>query len=254
MFSFLVFCTIGAQQDGSGPNWTDHKEFSRERQEKALGATLRLLNPTVNNNQGTAVRIKRLASGRVYYLTAAHVLGSSKTVNLEGFKASSYPKVEVELKAVDVIQRWDNENGLNKRLHNVDLALLEGVENEQNQSLNIVPEDKIPKSLPFSAITLGCSGGDPPTFVLDRVVGRGVFVRPGGNRGHFWQTEKQPVVGRSGGPLIDASGYLVGICSGTAGNAGGQFGYYVDAEIIREAVARRAKILLEPDGPSGKDR
>jgi len=244
---------MGAQPDASGPIWIDKKEFPRVLQEKALGATLRLINPTEKNNQGTAVRIKRLRSGRVYYLTAAHILGEAKTVDLEGFKSASYPKVEIELKSVDVIQRWDNENDANKRLRNVDLALLEGTENELNPCLNVVLQDKIPKSVPFLAITLGCSGGEPPVFVLDRVTGRGVFVKPGGNRGEFWQTEKPPIVGKSGGPLIDASGYLVGICSGTAGNAGGQFGYYVDAEIIREAVARRAKILLEPDGPSGKD-
>lgn len=240
MLTLCVCALTLTCNQATGPQWVQSADFPRNLQEKLLAATVRMIVPNNNNSEATAVRIKRVPSGRVYFLTAAHALGSAKEVNLEGYKSASYPKVELSLKYATVKQRWDE----------IDLALLEAGEDDVHECINIVPESKIPAEKQFAVLTLGCSNGDPPVFVLDRVVNRKRVHKPDGTSGWYWLTEKKPDEGRSGGPMISKSGFLIGICSGTEGD----HGFYVDSQEIRRAARSFANFLLELDKPVGKDR
>ena len=52
----------------------------------------------------------------------------------------------------------------------------------------------------------------------------------GGPARVVWQTSREPARGRSGGPLLDRRGHLIGVCSGRAGGAG----YYTHAERVHD--------------------
>lgn len=239
MLSFLFcVCAIGGPPIESGPNWVIDKDFPKPLQEKVVGATLRLVNPSMSNAEGTAVRIKRLGNGpyRVFYLTAAHNVFKANTVNLEGYKPETYPKIENNLQDVSIKKRWEN----------IDLALLEGFEPQANECLDIVPASAIPNEKTFSTLTMGCSKGKPPVFSIDRVLGRFLVHKPDGSKGWYWQTQNIADEGRSGGPMVAANGYLIGICSGN----GDKHGLYIESKEIREAVGGHAKILLEPTPPN----
>src|SRR4029079_4450312 len=78
-----------------------------------------------------------------------------------------------------------------------------------------------PRKVPFDAISIGCSKGEPPTGVKEAVSAKRFGRREGGEQAFFWETGAAPTPGRSGGPLV-ADGKGVGICA--AGKDGR--GYY----------------------------
>src|SRR4051812_7106111 len=65
----------------AGP-WGQSPEFPQAQQETVLGATLKIRTPI---GDGTAVRVWANDKGLCYYLTAAHVVGDAKGVDLESY-------------------------------------------------------------------------------------------------------------------------------------------------------------------------
>ncbi|MFL5328020.1 MAG: serine protease [Gemmataceae bacterium] len=194
--------------------WVENKDFPRDVQEKALAATYRL---KINGNEASAVCVGKM-SGRFYYLTAAHVMGNDDAVDLERFDlgtakvASKYP--------VKVVARWEKE----------DLALLEGG-TAAVPCVTICPENKIPSEVPFLGLSVGCTSGQEPQLWLDEVL-KAVQLKKTKGQPNFvthWRLGKQSTPGRSGGPLIDKEGRLIGICSGSDKDNG----YYVHISEIR---------------------
>jgi S1-C subfamily serine protease len=210
-----------------------NSDFPIAVQEKALHATLRLKNPATNG-EGTAVRIKKIGPW-IYYLTAAHVVGDAKSVDLECYDLKTYPKPTAKLVAVDVWRTFPEK----------DLAILRGtpLDDQVLVYLNVVPADKIPTKPGFPVLTLGCNQGQAPTFLADRVRESRRVHKPDGTVGWYWETEKVPEVGRSGGPMIDTRGFLIGVCSGTSDKVG----FYVEAREIRSALGKETRALLEID-------
>src|SRR4051794_18245985 len=88
---------------GGGP-WVESSEFPQAAQEKAYKATLRL---KVGQNEGTAVRVGRSGPGpAMYYLTAAHVVGDAKEVDLEWFDPKNPDQPAGKIPLANVIGRW----------------------------------------------------------------------------------------------------------------------------------------------------
>jgi S1-C subfamily serine protease len=89
---------------------------------------------------------------------------------------------------------------------------------------------QVPKA-PFQALSVGWASGDAPT-ALDERVRRWALVRRPGEKVSVqsWQTERKQARGRSGGPLLDRAGRVIGLASGHDREAG----YYVHvAEVHR---------------------
>ena len=83
------------------------------------------------------------------------------------------------------------------------------------------------------AVLVGCADGDPPAWMECNVEGEA--EREHGTR--FWVTQEAPRSGQSGGPLVDADGYLIGICSASWGDQG----LFGSTEEIH-ALLKRAKL------------
>lgn len=222
----------------AGP-WVDSPHFPRAKQEAAMNATLRLTNPATRG-EGTAVRIGKVGI-HVYYLTAQHCLENTKVINLESFSAAIYPKVLEKIDGANIVHEWPE----------IDLALIRSVEQSATSFLSITKE---PSGLGqnFPVLTVGCSDPEAPTIFVDEVLrAREVKKKPDQPIGRWhWETKKQPEKGRSGGPLISASGNLIGICSGLDGDK--KRGYYIHESAIRKALnsAGYGNLLVSPLQPA----
>jgi len=209
--------------------YVDSKDFPREKQEAALAATVAITHAETNG-EGTAVVVNYDKSS-LYLLTAAHVVPSGGNkgdlVRVDFYSPKTFPKV-------------DQTAGGFVRVRNAekDLAVIQvPIKNPETRGvLRICPKDKLPKTekRQFPVLTVGCDGPDrTPRVLADLVVDKRIPVKPNGASVLCWETQGKPVQGRSGGPLIDARGYLMGICSGTEN----QRGYYAYISEIYKAVS-----------------
>jgi hypothetical protein len=94
--------------------------------------------------------------------------------------------------------------------------------------LPLCPAAKAPTNKDFAAVSVGCDGGKAPTCRAETVKGRKAVRRPGEDAVVSWEVERAPAAGRSGGPLVDRRGYVLGIASGASDDRG----YYVHPEEI----------------------
>jgi hypothetical protein len=97
---------------------------------------------------------------------------------------------------------------------------------------------------PGAAVSLGWEKGDRPSPRGEELVGRARIRRPG-QAGSVvcWETGRRPAAGRSGGPLLDETGHLIGVASGHDGVSG----YYVHADEVR-AFLRQNGLNWVADG------
>jgi S1-C subfamily serine protease len=167
--------------------------------------------------------------GKAYILTSNHVVGLSEKFEVHLFTQDSYPKPSAKFKEVRVLTTSDK----------ADLALLQvTIQETKVSSLSLVPTKEAPSiHKKFTGYSVGCSLGKPPTGQSVRVLARKLVERPNGDTAFFWQTEDPPKEGRSGGPLIDSKGRLIGICSGKQDGKG----YFTWDEEIRQFLTKEAK-------------
>lgn len=213
------------------PPWVESADFPREKQEAALKATVRITNPQTGG-QGTGVMVKK-EGDFVYILTANHVV-------------EKCPKANVQTYIVDkkLVQK-DKFEGvrIEVRMEQIDLAVLKIEVKEAPSMLPICPNEKAQKK-GFPTLTVGCTHGMWPEIWLEEVE-NSVIRRDkptGQSFGLHWKTSRESKEGRSGGPMIDASGYLIGICKGKDNDRG----YYLHVKEIREGLEKAGwKKLLE---------
>jgi len=98
--------------------------------------------------------------------------------------------------------------------------------------LPLVPPGKHAKRFPFEGLSVGCSRGNPPTCERETIAGKRLAVRRDDGVAFFWQADKAQARGRSGGPLLDGEGRVIGLAAATALGKG----YSVHASEIHAAL------------------
>jgi S1-C subfamily serine protease len=212
----------------AAPPWIESADFPRAAQEKAFAVTVRLRQP---NGVNTATAVRLLKDGNaVYYLTAAHNVQDLNKVTIEVFTLQSFPNPARIVNNVIITDRWPD----------ADLALLCAIETETEPVAAVCPPDAIPTEPTFPVLTVGCTAGKQPELLSERVL-RTVLARKGPTVTRSirsWEVEKSPALGRSGGPMFDRNGYLIGICSGSGRENGEAKGYFTHSAEIRAALEK----------------
>ncbi len=215
---------------GGGPA----EPFSEDLKAAALAATVRVVNEATGA-QGSGVIVKR-REAFVYVLTAGHVAEGAERLELSTFSPASYPNPKSVYRATTVLARAPAADLAVLRLATTDP--LPGV-------ARLCPPDEEPEGA-FPVLTVGCDGGRAPTCFQDKVLRKGLVHKPGtGAAGLYWEAERKPDRGRSGGPLFDRRGRVIGV----AGGVGDGKGYYVHAKEVHDFLAKNGlEWLYEGDG------
>jgi S1-C subfamily serine protease len=209
--------------------------FSKEQQERALALTVRLRNE-VRHSRGSGVLLGN-GGPNVYVLTASHVVAGAREVDVEVFSTSSYPRPAKVYRSAEVVGR--------SRERALDLALIRfSASDFLGEKLQLGQQKSYPPS--FAAISVGCSAGGPPSCSVETVVGARLARREGQqNPVLYWETKERTARGRSGGPLLDARGRLIGLCCGSNEEAG----YYCHIEDIVRFLNEQGVKWLRAEDP-----
>lgn len=187
---------------------TESADFPKDLQEAALSATVRITHPATKAVASGA--IVRQDGAFVYLLTAGHVAGDAEALTIELFNAKSYPKAAKTYERAEVIARAKDP----------DLALLRLVTRDPMPGvLTICPPDMLPTAREFPALTSGL-GAKALELWSEVASGPKAVRKPDGTTANVWELRRAAAPGRSGGPLVDKRGYLVGISSGRAEGKG----------------------------------
>jgi S1-C subfamily serine protease len=202
----------------------ESRDFSRETQAAAVTGTVRVVN-VGQEMEGSGAVLKRNGPF-VYVLTAAHVVADARRVDVATFTADSYPRAAALYRGAEVVARSAA----------ADLAVLRVTTRDALPgSLRVCPPTSVPDAKDFPALAVGCAEGGPPTCTVETVRGKRRVRKPGAEEtACYWQAEGEPARGRSGGPLLDRRGYLIGVASG----AGDGKGYYGHAEELHAFLRR----------------
>src|SRR5262249_5801972 len=147
---------------------------------------------------GSGVLVRRKGP-YAFVLTAAHVVAGGKKFEVRLRPAKGKAKAHfAELLASDA---------------DSDAAVLRlTTDDDPPAPLNLCPLDDLPKKAPSVAASAGWASGEAPT-VLDEAVTRKAHVRRDKEHGAVWcwETERKQDRGRSGGPLLDGDGRVIGL-------------------------------------------
>ena len=166
----------------------------------AVLACPRVSSPGSADGSGVVIGTK---DGFGYLLTAAHVT-QGDLIELKFTSRETYPKVAWFGDGAEVVARWPDP----------DVALVRfPLRGRTPFVLPLAPAGDRPKRFPVGALGIGIGGGPAATSVPNAIVGREYVKREGKGGALFWRTEVPPEAGRSGGPLLDTEGRVVGIAA-----------------------------------------
>lgn len=176
----------------------------------ALSAVARVTTGEFTGPVASAVCIG-LRDRRAYLLTAAHAFPKGQARKFEFFSRDSYPEPAASfIGSADVI-----------RLAGPDIVLV--TVDAGDKSVPVLPlagPAQRPKRFPVAAVSVGCPAGSPPVFRAESLTAKKWVRREGADAAFFWQAADPPTGGMSGGPLLDASGRVIGVCSAAADGHG----------------------------------
>jgi S1-C subfamily serine protease len=204
----IVAVVAAALGVGQAKGWA---EFPPAARQAALAASVRVVN--VGKWEGSGAVVGR-RDGFVYVLTARHVAKDIEKLTVAPFDGPARPaeRATAEFEADLALVRVKDDGGFAGRLR-------------------VAAPGREPPPSRFPALAVGAAAGQPPSARVEAIVGKKLVRRapPVGGTAFYWQAGREPEGGRSGGPLVDASGQLIGICS--AGQDGR--GYYTHAREIQ---------------------
>ncbi|MHB1426397.1 MAG: S1 family peptidase [Gemmataceae bacterium] len=189
----------------------ESKDFPKDLQMKAVAATVRVANRS-QHTEGTGVVIGFDKEG-IYVLTAAHMVLNSDRFEISTFSESSYPRA---------LKSYEKVELLAKTLDIRDLALIRlPTEDRPPAVMPFCPRDQLPTGKNFEALSVGCGSGMIPLCMLEYVLREKRFSRPPlRDSARLWETAIGQVPGRSGGPLLNKRGELIGLASGESEGKG----------------------------------
>jgi len=223
--------------------FVDAAAFPKDLQRTVLAATVRVRHPA-SRAHGSAVAVARRGDD-VYFLTAAHLV-EPRQVRPEDVKA-----VELNFYTVDADQKLrasDVPGRVVARMPNEDLAVFVARLPEQKAVVPICPKEKARFDFPMTVLTVGAALDGPPELKIDRVTRKRLVRKPDGTAALYWEADVPQPQGRSGGGMIDARGYLIGIASGTERKKG----YYAYIDEIHQALTRAGLAWLVDEGGAKK--
>lgn len=189
-------------------------------------ATVRVVRPA-QGSDGSGVIIKQ-ERGFVYVLTAAHLVQGSDKVEVHTFSATSYPRAAAAFRDVEVLAQAREPDLAVLRIRSRDS--IPGI-------LPLCPKSLVPAERSFSALTSGCTAGKAPTVLVVTVGDKKRIRRPGERATTLaWEVARGSAKGRSGGPLVDRRGYVLGIASGASDGKG----YFAHPQEIHRFLERHA--------------
>jgi hypothetical protein len=212
------------------PSTLEQAGFPLERQLDAVMVTVRVVNRERQSvGGGSGVMIGR-QDGFIQVLTADHVLVDAIAIDVHAFTPATFPRPAAIFRDVGVLRRSPVQ----------DLALLRIPDDERFTVHPLCPPgpETVPTppgdpSLPIPVMTVGCGDGRAPAPLLNWILNSPRVRRPGSEQTvRMWQLEQIEVAGRSGGPMFDNQGRLLGISSGTSG----QLAYYCHLEEIHRLL------------------
>jgi S1-C subfamily serine protease len=211
----------------------DSRDFPKEAQVKAVTATVRVAN-AAKGFEGSGALVHK-SGPFLYVLTAAHVVAGAKKVEVATFSADSHPKPAKVYREVEVLARSAE----------ADLAVLRIVTRDDPPGLvRICTPGSVPEAKGLAALAVGCAAGGAPSCTLEVIKDRRKVRRPEAESAVVcWEAERAPAKGRSGGPLIDRKGRLIGVASGV----GDAKGYYAHAEEVHAFLKQNALEWLYED-------
>ena len=149
---------------------------------------------------GTAVVVGH-KGGFAYLLTAAHVVEGARDREFRFFTRDSYPRPTRTVKGGNVLFRSQKP----------DFALVQvKVGDDRLPELKLAGPGQRPKRFPFEAVSVGCPFGGWPQVRAETVSAKVLKRANDVPEAFFWQTAATPEKGRSGGPLLNARGRVIG--------------------------------------------
>lgn len=205
MFSLLLLAALPGQL-------ADNSNFTKAQQQAAFEATVRIYHPA-SRSHGTAVAVGKRGPV-VYFLTAAHLVPEKAVVGRENEDVKA---VELVLYlAKDPDRRSGEANArVMARMPNEDLAVLAGKMPAFAGVIPLCPKAKRDFRLPMPVMTVGAQPDGPPAISFDSVRAKKLLRKPDGTEALYWEADIPQRVGRSGGPMINKDGFVIGIASGT---------------------------------------
>jgi S1-C subfamily serine protease len=200
-------------------------EFTKDQQVSATLATVRIRN-VAGGREGSGILIGRRGAS-VYILTAQHLVQGGDRFEVAVFATETYPRPRKVYPSAELAAEV---RGIG------DLALLRlTTPDDMPKHLRICPAARVPKEMPFSALTAGCDSGKAPTAIVEKRVEKKLAQRrEGEEKATFWEVPAEYPQGRSGGPILDKQGYLLGVCSGTNRDKT----YFIHVEDIHQFLIR----------------
>lgn len=213
----------------------ESKDFNKELQVGAVVATVRVEQPR-REQVGSGVLL--LQKGPfAYVLTARHLVEGAEALELSFYSAATFPRPGPVVRDVEVLASSKES----------DLALVRAtVRAPLPAGLRLAAE--APAETPFPALSVGCSDGLFPTLLLESVQSARRVRKPGTDEAVLmWELVREPAGGRSGGPLLDRQGRLIGMASGRSGGKG----YCIHLDEIRRFLKRHRfdELLTEKSQP-----